>query len=49
MSCKFQNWDDGKCQLFDSEIENPGRDENGICICSDDEDPSYMCEDYQEA
>lgn len=47
MSCKFSD-QDGKCQLFDGSIEMNGVDENGICICEDDEDPTYVCEDYQE-
>lgn len=47
MSCKFQDFN-GKCQLFDGLIEIPGVDEEGNCICSDDEDPSYLCEEYEE-
>ncbi len=47
MSCKF-NDRDGKCEIFDGSIEMPGVDENGICICEDDENPGDTCEDYQE-
>ena len=48
MSCKFQSWEDGKCEIFDAEIEMNGCDEDGICICSDDPDPSVMCEDWDD-
>lgn len=37
----------GKCQIFDEASENPGCDGLGNCICDDDEDPGYTCEDYK--
>jgi hypothetical protein len=37
---------DNTCTLFCEGIERPGCDENGICICSDDEDPTILCEDF---
>ena len=46
MSCIFQDLMDGKCTLFCDEIERPGCNDDGICICADDEDPSFLCEDY---
>lgn len=48
MSCIYEDFETGICQMFDSEIEMPGCDETGICICSSDEDPTYLCEYYSE-
>jgi len=48
MSCRFCDFE-GKCTLFDGNIEMPGVDEDtGICICCDDEDPTQLCEDWSE-
>lgn len=46
MGCQ-QNSFDGKCQVWDEGVENPGCDENGNCVCDCDPDPSYLCGDYQ--
>ncbi len=37
----------GYCTLFDPNFESPGVDEDGICICEEDEDPTILCEDYE--
>lgn len=47
MSCKFSD-SNGICSLYDNEIENPGWNEKGVCICEDDENPGFLCEDYAE-
>ena len=47
MGCIYQDLMNSKCSLFNDDIERPGCDEEGNCVCSDDEDPSYSCEDYQ--
>lgn len=47
MSCKFSDFD-GYCTIFDPDFENPGVDEDGICICEDNEDPSITCEDFEK-
>ena len=46
MGCIHQQFGSSKCSLFNEGIENAGWDENGMCICSDDEDPFDSCEDY---
>jgi hypothetical protein len=46
MGCIYNQWE-GKCQMWDEDIESPGCDEEGHCICCDDEDPSYLCESYE--
>lgn len=46
MSCKFSDFD-GKCTIFDPEIECMGVSDEGHCICQDDEDPGYSCENYE--
>lgn len=45
MGCQYSE-SDGKCALYDSEIENPGWENNGYCIC-EEEDPSCLCEEYK--
>jgi len=47
MTCRFSDYETGKCQLYDGTIEMPVN-EDGMCICEDDEDPTISCEDYQE-
>ena len=47
MSCKYSN-NNGICQFFGDGIERFGCQNDGVCICEDDEDPSYLCEDYEE-
>jgi len=47
MSCKYCDFD-GKCQLFNPHFEQFGVDEDGYCICEDDENPEETCEDYDE-
>ena len=37
----------GSCSLWEEEIEMNGCDKKGICVCSDDPDPSFMCEYYE--
>ena len=46
MSCRFNNWH-GICVFHGDGIERP-TDENGVCLCDDDENPEDSCEDYQE-
>lgn len=46
MGCRYAEMN-GKCQLFTPEMESPGCDENGFCICEDDEHPEDTCEDYE--
>ena len=46
MSCIYNGFD-GKCELFDSGFQNFGCDENGICVCDEDPDPSYTCESFE--
>lgn len=46
MSCIFSDID-GTCTLYDPEIENPGWDDNGYCICEDDPNPRELCEEYK--
>lgn len=47
MSCKYSDID-GKCTMYDEGVEQPGCDDDGTCICQDDPDPTYLCEDYEE-
>ena len=47
MGCQFSDYYTGKCQLYDGTIEMPV-DEDGVCLCEEDEDPSILCEDYRE-
>ena len=47
MGCIYSEYRTGLCQLYDGTIEMNGCDENGICICEDDDDPTQLCEDYQ--
>ena len=46
MSCVYLEFESSKCELWDKSLEMPGCNSEGICICSDDEDPSVLCEDY---
>jgi hypothetical protein len=46
MSCRFEDNVTGTCQLFNPGIETPACDENGVCVVSDDECPSGMCNQY---
>lgn len=46
MSCRFNEYV-GKCMFFGDGIERP-YDDNGHCLCEDDENPENACEDYQE-
>jgi len=46
MSCRYVDFYTGKCQLYCEGIEEPGCDEKGYCICSDDECPLDICEKY---
>ena len=47
MSCKYSDFN-GVCQLFGDGMERPGCDEEGYCVCEDDEEPLDSCEDYEE-
>lgn len=46
MTCKHNDCD-GRCKYFDDEIERFGYDENGFCICDEDENPLDTCEDFE--
>lgn len=46
MGC-LQNSFEGRCNMFDPDIEMPGCSEEGYCICDTDPDPSILCEQYQ--
>ena len=46
MGCQYSK-SYGPCDLYDPEIENPGWDDNGHCICEDDENPRYLCDEYK--
>ena len=49
MVCKFHNYD-GLCDLWCEDMfEHIARscDEVGHCVVDDDEDPSFMCEDFE--
>ena len=46
MGCIYSD-SDGICTVYDPGIENSGWNENGYCICEDDENPLESCEDYQ--
>ena len=45
MGCIYLD-DCGICMMFNSDIETSACDEDGKCICCDDPDPSYLCEEY---
>lgn len=47
MSCKF-SYPDGRCAVWGDGIEIQGCNEYGFCVCEDDENPGYSCEDYEE-
>ena len=46
MGCQHSE-SNGMCGLYDLEIENPGWNNKGYCICEDDENPSELCEEYR--
>lgn len=46
MGCLYSDFS-GLCQLHDPDIERPGCDENGSCICEHDPELGLLCEDYQ--
>ena len=46
MGC-LQNNFHGECNVWDESVEMPGCDDEGFCVCDDDEDPADTCEDYQ--
>ena len=39
--------DAGSCTMWDDTIEMNGCDDEGFCVCSDDPDPSYLCDTYE--
>lgn len=47
MACRFCDFQ-GYCTLWNEEVEMNGCSEEGYCICEDDEDPSFTCEEYEE-
>jgi len=49
MGCIYSDFE-GKCTLYTEGVESPGTDEddNGYCVCEDDEDPLYTCAEYEE-
>jgi hypothetical protein len=43
MTCILNSFN-GKCTMFEGEVdENLGCDEDGYCICDNDENPSESC------
>lgn len=46
MGCQQADFD-GKCHMWDENIEMNGCDEHGNCVCDCDPDPSYTCDQYQ--
>lgn len=54
MGCIYEEQMTGNCTLsvnnegdFDPEHKQQGCDECGVCIVSDDPDPSYSCDSYE--
>lgn len=47
MGCIYEDRMDGTCTIYDENIEMGGCDENGICCCSEDPDPSVTCGFYE--
>lgn len=51
MGCIYEsnsfNEDVGKCTLWEENVESRGCDECGICVVSEDPQPSDSCEDYE--
>ena len=45
MGCQLSSFD-GKCEVWDEGLEQDGVDVNGNCVCDDDPDPSYTCDQY---
>ena len=49
LTCKFHNYD-GLCDLWGEDMFEhieASCDEVGHCVVDDDEDPGFMCEDYE--
>ena len=49
MGCHFCDFN-GQCQKFEDEstdITELGCDDDGYCLCEDDEDPEDACEHFQ--
>ena len=50
MTCRFHNYK-GLCDLWDKELMfehiATSCDDVGHCVIDDDEDPGFMCEDYE--
>ena len=50
MSCIYNDYNDyneGKCQLFDPNFEMNGCDKEGYCIVDSDPCPYNNCEDFE--
>lgn len=54
MGCIYEDRCDGLCSLatnndgeFDAECAQQGCDEEGMCVVSDDPDPSHSCDAYE--
>lgn len=47
MGCKYSDLVTGECQLYCPDIEMPGCDENGICMCDDDPCPAKTCDQFE--
>ena len=53
MGCIYENNgfgpEAGICTLCDEDdlTNGPEGSENGVCVCSDDPDPSYSCDSYE--
>jgi len=46
MGCRYSDFETGKCARFDPEVDQNGCDENGFCICEEDDCPLGVCEDF---
>ena len=46
MGCIYSNFN-GHCQNWCEEIEMPGCDNEGYCVCEDNPDPNFLCEHYE--
>ncbi len=46
MGCNLQDNSDGRCTIAEDGIEVEGQ-EDGICVCSTDEDPGVVCSGYE--
>tara|TARA_R110000851_G_scaffold47412_3_gene114961 strand:- start:777 stop:977 length:201 start_codon:yes stop_codon:yes gene_type:complete len=51
MSCLYLSnsigEDSGKCHMYDPDFEQPGCDDEGFCMVSDDPDPTMLCADFE--